>query len=299
MKAYKAFNKDMTCRGFQYAEGGDYALPEGQEAKLCDQGFHACERAVDVLRHYSAGQSVVHEVEVDGVDPKRDADSKVCGSRIHIGARLNVAQLVQATFEYNKEHCTNEHTDPNQASAGYRGAASAGSFGAASAGYRGAASAGESGAASAGSFGAASAGSYGAASAGSFGAASAGESGAASAGYRGAASAGSFGAASAGESGAASAGYRGAASAGSFGAAVSRGTASVGANGIACARGNGCKVRGGLGSVLVIAEEAAESYDITVWKAVVVDGETVKANTWYQLVDNELQEAENDEGDKG
>jgi len=51
--------------------------------------------------------------------------------------------------------------------------------------------------------------------------------------------------------------------------------------------------------VLVIAEEAAESYDITVWKAVVVDGETVKANTWYQLVDNELQEAENDEGDKG
>ena len=283
MKAYKAFNQDMTCRGFQYAEGGDYALPEGQEAMLCSRGFHACERAVDVLKYYSAGHSVVHEVEVDGVDPKSETDSKVCGSRVHIGARLNVAQLVQATFEYNKEHCTDEHTDPDQASAGYRGAASAGSFGAASAGSYGAASAGESGAASAGSYGAASAGSFGAASAGSFGAASAGESGAASAGESGAASAGSFGAASAGESG----------------AAVSRGTASVEANGIACARGNGCKVRGGLGSVLVIAEEACDSYDITAWKAVLVDGETVKANTWYQLVDNELREAENDEGDKG
>lgn len=24
MKAYKGFNKDMTCRGFQYNEGGEY-----------------------------------------------------------------------------------------------------------------------------------------------------------------------------------------------------------------------------------------------------------------------------------
>ena len=174
MKAYKAFNKDMTCRGFQYAEGGDYELPEGQEAKLCERGFHACERAVDVLQHYNAGQSVVHEVEVDGVDPKRDADSKVCGRKIHIGARLNVAQLVQATFEYNREHCTTEHTDPKQASAGESGAASAGESG----------------------------------------------------------------------------------------AAVSRGSASVGRNGAALARGNGCRVRGGLGSILVIGEESGDSFDI-------------------------------------
>jgi len=282
MKAYKAFNKDMTCRGYQYAEGGDYELPEGQEAKLCERGFHACERAVDVLQHYSAGSSVVHEVEVDGVDPKRDVDSKVCGRKIHIGVRLNVAQLVQATFEYNKEHCTTEHTDPGQASAGFRGAASAG--------FRGAASAGESGAASAGAYGAASAGAYGAASAGESGAASAGESGAASAGAYGAASAGFRGAASAGAYGAASAGESGAASAGAYGAAVSRGTAEVGANGIAVARGNGCRVRGGLGSILVIGEEADDSFDLVTWKAVLVDGATVKADTWYTLVDGELRE---------
>ena len=234
MKAYKAFNRDMTCRGFQYAEGEDYELPEGQEAKLCERGFHACERAVDVLQHYSAGASVVHEVEVDGVDPKRNVDSKVCGRKIHIGARLNVAQLVQATFEYNKEHCTTEHTYPDQASAGAYGAASAGAYGAASAGESGAASAGESGAASAGAYGAA--------------------------------------------------------SAGLRGAAVSRGTAEVGANGIAAARGNGCKVRGGLGAILIIAEEASDNFDIVNWKAVLVDGATIKADTWYTLVDGELRE---------
>ena len=219
MKAYKAFNQDMTCRGFQYVEGETYELPEGEEARLCESGFHACERPVDVLSYYNAGQSVIHEVEVDGVNPKRDADTKLSARKIHIGARLNVGQLVQATFDYNKEHCTEEHTDPKQASAGFRGAASAG------------------------------------------------------------------------ESGAASAGESGAASAGSYGAAVSRGTAKVGKNGIAAARGNGCKVQGGLGSVLVIAEESPDSYDIITWKAVVVDGETIKADTWYTLKDDELVEA--------
>ena len=200
MKAYKAFKKDMTCRGFQYAEGETYELPEGQEAKLCERGFHACERPVDVLSYYNAGQAVVHEVEVEGVDPKHENDTKLCARKIHIGARMNIAQMVQATFEYNREHCTTEHTDPKQASAG------------------------------------------------------------------------SFGAASAGESG----------------AAVSRGTAKVGPNGIACARGNGCRVCGGLGAVLVIAEERRNNYDLTAWKAVTVDGETIKADTWYTLKDGEL-----------
>ena len=212
MKAYKAFNKDMTCRGFHYAEGKTYELPEGQEAKLCERGFHACERPVDVLSYYNAGQAGVHEVEVEGVDQNRDNDTKLCARKIHIGARMTIAQMVQATFEYNREHCTTEHTDPKQASAGECGAASAGECGAASAGNRG--------------------------------------------------------------------------------AAISRGTASVGENGIACARGNNCRVRGGLGAVLVICEEYNDSYDIRQWKAFIVDGETVKADTWYQLKEGELAEAE-------
>ena len=38
MKAYKGFNKDMTCRGFQFEEGKTY---EEKEARLCEKGFHA------------------------------------------------------------------------------------------------------------------------------------------------------------------------------------------------------------------------------------------------------------------
>ena len=88
--------------------------------------------------------------------------------------------------------------------------------------------------------------------------------------------------ATAGSSGAATAGYRG--------AATSRGTSIVGKDGIACARGNNCRVKGGMGAVLVICEEEKDSYDIAAWKAVVVDGENIKPDTFYKLQNGKLVE---------
>ena len=97
-------------------------------------------------------------------------------------------------------------------------------------------------------------------------------------------------ASTAGNRGAATAGNRGAATAGECGAATARGTSIVGKNGIAVARGNGVRVKGGIGAILVIAEEEGNSYDIEAWKAVIVDGETIKADTFYELIDGELKE---------
>ena len=133
------------------------------------------------------------------------------------------------------------------------------------------------------------------ATAGDFGAATAGNFGAATAGFRGAATAGFRGAATAGFRGAATAGGSGAATAGDSGAATSRGSASVGTNGIACARGCAPMARGGIGAVLVLVEEPSSSYNIAHWKAVEVDGKTVKADTWYRLKNGELMEAGDDE----
>ena len=104
----------------------------------------------------------------------------------------------------------------------------------------------------------------------------------ATAGCRGAATAGNYGAATAGDSGAATAGYSG--------AATSRGKSASGENGLSVARGNNVRVKGGLGAILVIAEENESDYDIKHWKAVVVDGENVKADTWYKLEDGDLVE---------
>ena len=98
------------------------------------------------------------------------------------------------------------------------------------------------------------------------------------------ATAGSYGAATAGDCGAATAGNRG--------AATARGKASVGENGLAVARGNNVRVKGGLGAVLVIAEENESDYDIKEWAAVLVDGETIKADTFYMLKNGEFVETE-------
>ena len=80
------------------------------------------------------------------------------------------------------------------------------------------------------------------------------------------------------------------ATAGSYGAATSRGKSCTGKHGISVARGNDVKVRGGMGAILVIAEEEKERYEIASWKVVIVDGDKVKPDTWYKLQNGELIE---------
>ena len=97
MKAYKGFNKDMTCRGFQFEEGKTY---EEEKAVLCNSGFHACENPLDCLNYYSPDKSVYHEVDLDDVSDERQQDSKVCGKRITIGARLDFAGMVKGAISF-------------------------------------------------------------------------------------------------------------------------------------------------------------------------------------------------------
>lgn len=80
------------------------------------------------------------------------------------------------------------------------------------------------------------------------------------------------------------------ATAGDNGAATSRGKSCTGKHGISVARGNDVKVRGGMGAILVIAEEEKERYEIASWKVVIVDGDKVKPDTWYKLQNGELIE---------
>ena len=235
LKTYKAFDKDLSCRGFKYEVGKEYE--ETGDIKACEKGFHACPYPLDVFGYYAPAGSRFCEVEQSGKIDGSESD-KVCSSKIRIGAELDIRGLVKAAVSFVKERCTNEcNAEPGKP-------------------------------------------------------ATAGDSGAATAGDRGAATAGNRGAATAGDSGAATAGNYGAATAGNYGAATARGKASTGSNGLSVARGNNVRVKGGIGSILVIAEEREDTYDIVDWKAVLVDGEVVKADTWYRLENGELVEVD-------
>ena len=226
MKAFKGFNKDLTCRGFQYKVVETY---EEEKAELCRAGFHACESPVACLQYYNPATSVYHKVELEEVSNGKDTDTKRVGKKITIGEEIGIPEICRITFEYVKEHCTNEINAEEGKTA------SAGNCGAASAGYCGAASAGDCGAASAGNCGAA--------------------------------------------------------SAGDCGSATSRGKSATGKQGLSVARGNNVRVKGGLGAVLVIAEENKNDYSVKEFATAIVDGKDIKADTWYKLENGKLIEA--------
>ena len=144
VKSYKGFNKDMTCRGFQYEEGKEY---EEESVEVCDHGFHACEYPLDCLNYYSPNESVYHEVEQSGEIQKHNDDTKVASTKIKIGAEISIAGLVKAAIEYtvkrvNKEAESDENHGASSATGDCGASSAAGNCGASSAtGYKGASSA--------------------------------------------------------------------------------------------------------------------------------------------------------------
>ena len=269
---YKGFNKDMTCRGFQYEEGKEY---QTDRAEACDCGFHACEYPLDCFSYYAPSESVFRLVEQSGVLSRKSDDSKVASTKIKIGAEVSIAGLVKAAIEYtvkrvNPEAKADEVQGASSAT-GYKGASSA-------TGYKGASSA-------TGNCGASSATGYKGASSAT------GDKGASSAtGYKGASSAtGDYGASSAtGNCGASSVtGYRGAVEVGDKEA-------------VAVAWGYKSKAKGVLGSHLVFADWEGnedrywrqEEWTLKGAKMVQVDGETIKENTWYTMLNGEIVEVE-------
>ena len=295
VKVYKATDKDMKCRGFQY-ELGKTEEVDG-DAKLCERGLHACEMPLDVLGYYAPGDgSRYFEAELEDVsDEKHSDDTKRVGKKLTLSAEIGIPGLVKAQVEYVKAQCDFDNAikkanaEKKTHATGESGAASAtGESGAASAtGWSGAASAtGWRGAASA-----------------------TGERGAASAtGWRGAASAtGWRGAASAtGVRGAASAtGVRGAASAtGWSGAASATGesgaASATGESGAASATGKYCvamttgiygRVMGEIGNAIVCVERRNNG-EIAAILSGIVDGETLKPGVWYTVKNGQWSEAQ-------
>ena len=149
MKVYKATDKDMKCRDFQY-ELGKTAEVDG-DIELCKNGLHACEMPLDVLGYYAPGDgSRYFAAELEDVsDEMHSDDTKHVGKKLTLRAEIGIPGLVKAQVEYVKAQCDFDNaikkanSEKKNHATGERGAASA-------TGESGAASAtGESGAASA------------------------------------------------------------------------------------------------------------------------------------------------------
>ena len=224
--SYKGFDKDLKCRGFAYEIGKDYE--QHGSVKCCENGFHACEFPLDVFNYYApGGNSRYCTVTQSGVTDKKEGDSKVASSKIHIEREIGLDGIIKAgvKFVLDKVNWKNQ----KESNTGYRSAAT-----------------------------------------------NTGD-----------------------QSAATNTGNRSAATnTGDYSAATNTGDRSAakvsGKESIAIVTGKDSKAAGALGDWIVITERGkwnGDTYPIKEVKAFKVDGEKIKADTFYKLVDGEAVEA--------
>ena len=101
IKSYKGFDKDMQCRGFQYEVGKEYNMDGG--IKCCNRGFHACKSPLEVWDYYDMLNSRFAEVEQSGKIDEEEKSTKVCSSHIKIKAELKLADIINIGVEWLKD----------------------------------------------------------------------------------------------------------------------------------------------------------------------------------------------------
>ena len=270
--AYKGFDKDLKCRGFQYEVGKTYE----QKGKIecCMNGFHACEFPLNVFNYYSPGSNSRYcTVTQSGEISKHDGDSKVASSKIHIETEIGLNGIIKAGVKFildkvnwkdNKEFNTGYYsaaTNTGDCSAatntGYYSAAT-------NTGYQSAAT-------NTGNHSAATNNGH----------------------YSAATNTGDYSAATntGNRSAATNTGNRSAATnTGNYSAAKVSGKESI-----AIVTGKDSKAAGALGDWIVLTERGlwnGETYPIKEVKAFKVDGDKIKADTFYKLVNGEAVEVE-------
>ena len=102
IRAYKALDQDMQCRGFQFEVGQTYE--HDGPVKACESGFHACENPLDVWSYYPL-DSRYAVVELGGDISRHDDDSKIAAARITISAEVALPQIISDGVAYLMGEC--------------------------------------------------------------------------------------------------------------------------------------------------------------------------------------------------
>jgi hypothetical protein len=145
--AYKGFNADMTCRGYQFEIGKTFK--HDGEVETCVSGFHACEHPLNVFNYYPPATSRYAIVEMGGKTHREGTDTKIASAEITIKAELKIPELIAAAVKYVFDRA--KWSEGPVVTGDNEGALASGTRGAATAsGYQGAATAsGDQGAATA------------------------------------------------------------------------------------------------------------------------------------------------------
>ena len=101
---YKGFDENLKCRDFQFEIGKTY-FHDGL-VRVCESGFHACENPWDVLSYYNIADSRFCVVEQSGEIQKQAADSKIASASITISAELTLPEFVKVCVNWLLKSCS-------------------------------------------------------------------------------------------------------------------------------------------------------------------------------------------------
>ena len=103
-------NKIISYKGFDenmQCRGFQYEVGKEYEMdgdiKCCERGFHACESPLEVWDHYDMLASRFAKVEQSGKIDKEENSTKVCSSKIKISAELKLADIIKLGVEWIKD----------------------------------------------------------------------------------------------------------------------------------------------------------------------------------------------------
>ena len=101
MKGFKGFKKGLVCKDKQYAENTVF---EENEAIVCEKGMHFCENPFDVLDYYDLVNddgSFNDFAEVESLaDVRTNDNKKYCTTKLKIGAKLSFAGFIKACVDF-------------------------------------------------------------------------------------------------------------------------------------------------------------------------------------------------------
>ncbi|HBA73503.1 MAG TPA: hypothetical protein DCZ63_15315, partial [Geobacter sp.] len=96
INGFKATDKDLKCRGFQYAVGEIYE--HDGSISLCNSGFHFCQNPLDVLDFYDLCDSEFLSVEAHGA--YESDDKKTVTNKLKVTASIGLPGLIKASVEW-------------------------------------------------------------------------------------------------------------------------------------------------------------------------------------------------------
>ena len=259
---FKGFDKDLKCRDYQYEVGKKFE--EEGKIEACSNGFHFCENPLDVLGYYppygEKGSSRYCIVKGSGNIDRDGDDTKVACSKLYISAEIGLKGIIEAGVKFILDKVN--WKDNKKSNTGNQSAAT-------NTGYQSAAT-------NTGDYSAATnTGDYSAATNTGY------RSAATNTGYQSAATnTGNQSAATntGNQSAATNTGYRSAAEV-------------TGKESIAIVTGKDSKAKGSIGCWIVLTERGewdGNVYPIKEVKAVRVDGEIIKPDTYYKLINGEV-----------